>query len=83
MPRKRIKRIHINMHIIKANAKNGTEEPAITIKVGKENIKCMEVTILGNSKLVYSPHKPILACGARLVLQTKAPVETDTLERIE
>ena len=54
MPRKRIKRIHINMHIIKANAKNGTEEPAITIKVGKENIKCMEVTILGNSKLVYS-----------------------------
>ena len=83
MARNRIKRIHINMHIIRDNAKNGTEDPARTIKVGKEKIKCMELTILGNSKLVYSPHKPILSCGARLVLQTKAPVVTDTLERIE
>ena len=83
MPRKRIKRIHINMHIVRDNAKNGTSDPAITIKVGKENIKCMEVAILGNSKLVYSPHKPILACGARPVLQTKAPLLTDKNERIE
>ena len=83
MTRKRIKRIHINMHIVRDNAKNGTSDPAITIKVGKENIKCMEVTILGNSTLVYSPHKPILACGARLVLQTKAPLLTDKNERIE
>tara|TARA_R100000306_G_scaffold59704_1_gene58995 strand:+ start:507 stop:722 length:216 start_codon:yes stop_codon:yes gene_type:complete len=71
------------MHIVRSNAQNGTEDPAITIKVGRKNIKCMEVSILGNSKLVYSPHKPILSCGARLVLQTKAPVVTDKNERIE
>ena len=34
---KRLKRIHINMHKIRANKKNGTKEPVITIKTSKKN----------------------------------------------
>ena len=30
------KRIHINQHVIRANAKNGTNDPAITVKTYKE-----------------------------------------------
>ena len=32
------KRIHINQHVIRANKKNGTNDPAITVKTSKQNI---------------------------------------------
>jgi hypothetical protein len=44
---------------------------------------CNSVEIQGPSKLVYSPHKPILSCGARLVLETTAKVVIDNKKVLE
>ena len=35
------KKIHVNQHIIKRNAKTGEREPVITCKTYKENNLCM------------------------------------------
>ena len=53
------KKIHINMHKIRANKKHGTNEPVITVKTYKTNTYGHEVEILGDSKVVYSPDKPL------------------------
>ena len=66
-----MKRIHVNMHKVRANKKHGTNEPVLTIKEGKSNTYCHEVDILGPSKLVYRPDKP-LSCGARVWIETEA-----------
>ena len=71
--KERLKRIHINMHKIKFNAKNGTNEPVITVKTSKENIYAHTVKILGGSDIVYRPDKP-LSCGARVWIETYNPV---------
>ena len=70
-----MKRIHVNMHKVRANKKHGTNEPVLTIKEGKSNIYCHEVDILGPSKLVYRPDKP-LSCGARVWIETEAEIKT-------
>jgi hypothetical protein len=67
------KRIHINQHVIRANKKNGTTDPAITVKTSKRNIYADRVEIGGASTVVYSPDKP-LSCGARVWIETDAPV---------
>ena len=67
------KRIHINQHVIRANKKNGTNDPAITVKTSKQNIYAHRVEIDGPSSVVYSPDKPI-SCGARVWVETDAPV---------
>jgi hypothetical protein len=64
--------IHVNQHVIKANAKNGTNDPVLTVKNYKENRYAHEVTINGPSKVVYS-EKP-LSCGARVWVETQAEV---------
>lgn len=70
------KYIHVNQHKIRANKKHGTNEPVITIKQGSSNTYCHEVAILGPSKIVYGGNdKPLLACGARVVIETEADVE--------
>ena len=69
-----MKRIHVNMHKVRANKKHGTNEPVLTIKEGKTNTYCHEVDILGQSKLVYRPNKP-LSCGARVWIETTASVK--------
>ena len=68
-----MKRIHVNMHKVRANKKHGTSKPVLTIKEGKTNTYCHEVDILGPSKLVYRPNKP-LSCGARVWIETTASV---------
>ena len=68
-----MKRIHVNMHKVRANKKHGTNEPVLTIKEGKTNTYWHEVDILGPSKLVYRPNKP-LSCGARVWIETTASV---------
>ena len=68
-----IKRIHINQHVIKANKKNGTNDPPITVKIGKLNQKCRGVIINGPSELVYRPDKP-LPCGATVWLFSESPI---------
>ena len=65
------KKIHINMHKIRANKKYGTNEPVITIKTYKDNTYCRGVEIRGPSAVVYSPDKP-LSCGARVWIETDA-----------
>jgi len=70
-----MKRIHVNMHKVRANKKHGTNEPVLTIKEGKTNTYCHEVDILGPSKLIYRPDKP-LSCGARVWIETDAEIKT-------
>ena len=68
--------IHVNQHKIRSNKKNGTDEPVITIKRGSKNTYCHEVKILGPSSVIYGGNdKPILSCGARVVISTESDVE--------
>ena len=69
-----MKRIHVNMHKVRANKKHGTNEPVLTIKEGKSNTYCHEVYILGKSKVVYRPEKP-LNCGAKVWIETDAELK--------
>ena len=66
--------IHVNQHIIKSNNKNKENKPVLTIKNYKENIYAHEVEILGNSKIIYSPLKP-LSCGAKVWIETDSEVK--------
>jgi|TARA_B110000240_G_C13153975_1_gene306503 hypothetical protein len=68
------KKIHVNQHIIKRNAKTGECEPVITVKTYKSNDYAHEVEILGPSKVIYSPDKP-LPCGAKVWIETDAEVK--------
>ena len=68
-----IKRIHINQHVIRANKKNGTSDPCITVKTYKENHYAHSVEIEGPSSVVYSPDKP-LSCGAMVWIETESRV---------
>lgn len=70
------KKIHVNMHIIRRNHKTGEREPTITVKTSKSNTYANEVEILGPSKVIYSPDKP-LSCGARLWIETDSEVMVD------
>jgi len=70
--------IHVNQHKIRANTKNGTDEPVLTVKTYKENnyahealLKTKDGVVLG--RVIYSPHKP-LSCGARVWIE----MDTDT-----
>ena len=70
------KYIHVNQHKIKANLKHATNEPVITIKEGKTNTYCHAVKIKGDSIVRYGEDgKPILGCGARVVIETHADIE--------
>lgn len=67
--------IHVNQHKIRSNKKNNTNEPVITVKKGKTNNYCHEVEILGPAKVMYSGNeKPLLSCGARVVIETQSEV---------
>ena len=65
--------IHVNQHIIKSNRKNNISEPVLTVKTYKNNIYAHEVKIKGDSKIVYSPDKP-LSCGAHVWIETQGEV---------
>ena len=70
------KKIHINQHKIRANKKNGTNEAVITIKEGRTNTYRHEVKVLGECTIKYGGNdKPILPCGARVVIETIADYE--------
>jgi hypothetical protein len=70
------KKIHINQHVIRANKKNGTDDPVITVKTTKSNTYAKKVDILGSSTLVYRPDKP-LSCGAKVWIETTSKVILD------
>ena len=67
--------IHVNQHKIRSNLKHNETEPCITVKKGKSNTYCHEVNIKGDSKVIYGGNdKPLLSCGARVVIETEAEV---------
>ena len=66
--------IHVNQHHIKYNVKNKDKRPVFTVKKGKKNVYAEEVKVLGPSRLVYQPDKP-LSCGARVWIETESEVE--------
>lgn len=68
--------IHVNQHKIRSNRKNGENEPVITVKQGRKNTYCSEVKILGPSSVIYGGNdKPLLSCGARVVIYTESDIE--------
>lgn len=69
-----IKRIHVNQHNIRANTKDNGNRPCITVKTYKSNTYGHEAIIHGESKVIYSPKKP-LSCGAKVWIETKADVD--------
>jgi hypothetical protein len=66
--------VHVNQHVIKSNRKNGVQDPVLTVKTYKDNRYAHEVLIKGDSKVVYSPDKP-LSCGAHVWIETQGEVE--------
>ena len=62
--------------------KNNKTDPVITVKTSKSNTYASEVEILGKSKLIYSPNKP-LACGARVWIETDEKIVLDNGITIE
>lgn len=70
------KYIHVNQHKIRSNLKHGTNEPVITVKEGRKNTYGHSVKINGPSEVIYSgDNKPILPCGARVVIVTESEVD--------
>jgi len=65
--------IHVNQHVIKDNSKTGKRNPVLTVKTYKSNTYAHEVEIIGNSKVIYSPDKP-LSCGAKVWIETEGEV---------
>jgi hypothetical protein len=73
MPKKTKTIIHVNQHVIKSNRKNAETNPVLTVKTAGKNCYASEVEILGASRIVYSPEKP-LSCGAQVWIETFADV---------
>ena len=69
-----LKRLHINQHKIRSNKKNNTNEPVITVKTSKSNDYAHHVEVLGPSKVIYRPDKP-LSCGAKVWIETESEVK--------
>jgi hypothetical protein len=65
--------IHVNQHIIRRNHTTGEREDTLTVKQGRKNTYASSVEILGPSRVVYSPDKP-LSCGARVWIETESEV---------
>ena len=82
-PKKKLVRIHVNQHVIKANAKSEDKQPPITVKTYNDNRYANEVSILdddGNvvATVVYRPDDP-LSCGARVWIETRNEVKLDSV----
>ena len=73
-----IKRIHVNQHHIKHNAKHNDNKPVITVKTSKSNEYGHQVIIHGMAKVIYSPDKP-LSCGAKYGLKQKLMLKLDNV----
>jgi len=75
------KRIHVNQHNIRHNAKSDDKKPVFSVKTSRENTYGNDVRIVdenGNcvARFVYSPEKP-LSCGAKVWVETELHVLID------
>lgn len=68
-----IKRIHVNQHVLRSNAKHGEDKPFFTVKCSNRNHYGHRVAIQGPSELVC-PGK-VLSCGAKAWIETTSAVE--------
>jgi hypothetical protein len=68
-----ITRVHVNQHVIRSNRQTGDRQPVLSVKRGGRTIRAHSVEILGSSRLVYSPDKP-LSCGATVWVETDGEV---------
>ena len=74
----KVKKIHINQHNIRSNKTKETDLPVVTIKMGSKNYYCNEIEIMGSFKVSYcgsGNQKPLLNCGARVVIETTAELK--------
>lgn len=71
-----LKRVHVNQHNIRHNAKGGDMKPVATVKCGGKTYIGDGVTIHGESQLIYRPEKP-LSCGAKVWIETHAFVTVE------
>ena len=67
--------VHINKHIIRANEKDGSNEPPVTVRRGRGKAihRCHHVEFHGASRLIYNPENP-LPCGARMWSETHSSI---------
>jgi len=65
--------VHVNQFHIKANHKNGTNLPVITIKQKGKTKYAWGVEFTGKSTLEYHECDP-LSCGARVWIVTDDPI---------
>lgn len=75
-------RIHVNQHVIRSNRANNEDKPTLTVKTYKGNVYAHEVEILGPSKVIYSPDKP-LSCGAHVWIETDSEVVIKVHDEIQ
>tara|TARA_Y100001963_G_C6530956_1_gene331048 strand:+ start:181 stop:438 length:258 start_codon:yes stop_codon:yes gene_type:complete len=73
--------IHVNQHVIRANAKSGARDACLTVKTYKSNRYANTAVIrdaggVEVARVVYRPDKP-LSCGARCWIETTLTVEVD------
>lgn len=68
--------IHVNRFAIERNHKLQLDDAPLIVRTYKGAVRCHRVQINGPSTLVYNEKKP-LPCGARVWLETTAPVEID------
>ena len=61
------------MHKIRFNKKHGKNDPVLTVKTSHSNRYAHNIEILGPSKVIYRPEKP-LSCGARVWIETDSDV---------
>lgn len=71
--------IHVNQHVIKANRKDGVNNPVLTVKTYKSNDYAHEAIIrdaegVEVARVVYRPDNP-LSCGAHVWIETQNKVE--------
>jgi hypothetical protein len=66
--------IHVNVNVIRHNKKYNNTLPACRVQEGSKTRYGREINILGPSKMVYRPEKP-LNCGAKLWIETEGEIE--------
>lgn len=67
-----MKYVSINAHTIRRNAVAGEAVAPIRIAKSRSDTKpvyASEIEIVGPARLIYTPEKPIMRCGARMVLR--------------
>ena len=72
-----IKRLHVDMHAIRRNIKNETQEPVITVQHRGKSYKGFEVKF--EHGVLRQSIKP-LSCGARVWIETTGIIILDGIE---